>query len=189
MANQLCATTLEKGVSPRTSSESWGGFQRRCSWASAALSRQRIGFEHRTSNFFEGGLCRGSAGERSAITRRRTAALYLFPVPAHVTPAKRMVDTQPGFPSSPPAFYFLASDGHSSQTTEVLESHMSFLRTSDLKRHLSTRSGNMTHHNEPPPTEGSRVILRDGNLITLPPSILEEEAVKTPEINLDQARR
>jgi hypothetical protein len=27
------------------------------------------------------------------------------------------------------------------------------------------------------------VILRDGNLITVPPSILEEEAVKTPEIN------
>jgi hypothetical protein len=39
----------------------------------------------------------------------------------------------------------------------------------------------MTHHNEAPPTEGSRVVLRDGNLITLPPSILEEEAAKTPE--------
>jgi hypothetical protein len=52
---------------------------------------------------------------------------------------------------------------------------MSFLQKSDLKKHLSTRSGNMPHHNEAPPTEGSRVILRDGNLITLPPSILEEE--------------
>jgi hypothetical protein len=58
---------------------------------------------------------------------------------------------------------------------------MSFLQQSDLKRHLSTKSGNTTHHNEAPPTEGSRVVLRDGNLITLPPSILEEEAVKTPE--------
>jgi hypothetical protein len=60
---------------------------------------------------------------------------------------------------------------------------MSFLQKSDLKKHLSTASGNMPHHNEEPPTEGSRVILRDGNLITVPLSILEEEAVKTPEIN------
>jgi hypothetical protein len=60
---------------------------------------------------------------------------------------------------------------------------MSFLQ-SDLKKHLSTRSGNMsTHHNEAMPTEGSRVILRDGNLITLPPPSLEEQAVETPEIN------
>ncbi len=58
---------------------------------------------------------------------------------------------------------------------------MSFLQKSDLKKHLSTKSGNMAHHNEAPPTEGSRVVLRDGNLITLPPSILEEEAAKTPE--------
>ena len=60
---------------------------------------------------------------------------------------------------------------------------MSFLQKSALKKHLSTGSGIMPHHNEAPPTEGSRVILRDGNLITVPPSILEEEAVKTPEIN------
>jgi hypothetical protein len=60
---------------------------------------------------------------------------------------------------------------------------MSFLQ-SDLKKHLSTRSGNMsTHHNEAMPTEGSRVILRDGNLITLPPPSLEEQAVETPKIN------
>jgi hypothetical protein len=60
---------------------------------------------------------------------------------------------------------------------------MSFLQ-SDLKKHLSTRSGNMSsHHNEAMPTEGSRVILRDGNLITLPPLILEEQAVETPKIN------
>jgi hypothetical protein len=51
---------------------------------------------------------------------------------------------------------------------------MSFLQRSDLKKHLSTRSGNITHHNEPQPTEGSLVILRDGNLITVPPSIVEE---------------
>jgi hypothetical protein len=62
---------------------------------------------------------------------------------------------------------------------------MSFLQNSDLKKHLSTKSGNIPHHNEAPPTEGSRVILRDGNLITLPPSVLKEEAVETPEI--DQA--
>jgi hypothetical protein len=78
------------------------------------------------------------------------------------------------------SFHCLASDGPSSQTTELLENRMSFLQNSDMKKHLSTRSGNRTHHNEVPPTEGSRVILRDGNLITLPPSILEEEA---PEIN------
>jgi hypothetical protein len=60
---------------------------------------------------------------------------------------------------------------------------MSFLQRSDLKKHLSTGSSNMPHHNEAPPAEGSRVILRDGNLITVPPSILEEEAIKTPEIN------
>jgi hypothetical protein len=58
---------------------------------------------------------------------------------------------------------------------------MSFLHKSDLKKHLSTKSGNIPHHNEAPPTEGSRVILRDGNLITIPPSILEEKAVKTSE--------
>jgi hypothetical protein len=57
---------------------------------------------------------------------------------------------------------------------------MSFLQQSDLKKHLSTKSGNMTNHKESPPTQGSRVILRDGNLITLPPSILEEGS---PEID------
>jgi hypothetical protein len=92
-----------------------------------------------------------------------------------------MVNTQPGFSSSPPAVHCLASDGRSSQTTELLENGMSFLQKSDLKKHFSTKSGNMTHHNEAPPTDGSRVVLRDGNLITLPPSILEEEAAKTPE--------
>jgi hypothetical protein len=59
---------------------------------------------------------------------------------------------------------------------------MSFLQQSDLKKHLSTRSGNMsTHHNEAMPAEGSRVILRDGNLITLPP--LGEEVVETARID------
>ena len=62
---------------------------------------------------------------------------------------------------------------------------MSFLQQSDLKKHLSTRSGNMsTHHNEAVPAGGSRVILRDGNLITLPPPILGEEVVETPKINM-----
>jgi hypothetical protein len=55
---------------------------------------------------------------------------------------------------------------------------MSFLHKSDLKKHLSTKSGNMPHHNEAPPTEPSRVVLRDGNLITLPPAVLKEEAGK-----------
>jgi hypothetical protein len=51
-----------------------------------------------------------------------------------------------------------------------VENIMSFLQQSDLKKHLSTRSGNMpTHHDEAIPTEGSRVVLRDGNLVTLPP--------------------
>jgi hypothetical protein len=59
---------------------------------------------------------------------------------------------------------------------------MSFLQQSDMKKHLSTRSGNRsTHQNEAIPTEGSRVILRDGNLVTLPP--LEEKAVETTEFN------
>jgi hypothetical protein len=61
---------------------------------------------------------------------------------------------------------------------------MSFLQRSDLKKHFSTKSGKMSaHHNEAMPTEGSRVVLRDGNLITLPPPILEEQAVETPTIN------
>jgi hypothetical protein len=51
---------------------------------------------------------------------------------------------------------------------------MSFLQQSDLKKHLSTKSGNMTYHNDAPRTEVPRVILRDGNLITLPPSIPED---------------
>jgi hypothetical protein len=61
---------------------------------------------------------------------------------------------------------------------------MSFLQQSDLKKHLSTRSGNMsTRHDEAMPTEGSRVILRDGNLIMLPPPILGEELVDTARID------
>jgi hypothetical protein len=51
---------------------------------------------------------------------------------------------------------------------------MSFLQQSDLKKHLSTKSGNMTHHNDAPRTDVPRVILRDGNLVTLPPSNLED---------------
>jgi hypothetical protein len=59
---------------------------------------------------------------------------------------------------------------------------MSFLQQSDLKKHLSTRSGNTSnHHYEGMPAEGSRVILRDGNLITLP--ALEADAVETGDIN------
>ena len=59
---------------------------------------------------------------------------------------------------------------------------MSFLQQSDLKKHISTKSGNRyTHQNDTTPTESSRVILRDGNLVTLPP--LEEQAVETTKFN------
>jgi hypothetical protein len=40
-----------------------------------------------------------------------------------------------------------------------------------------------THHNEAMPAEGSRMILRDGNLITLPPPVQEEQVVETPRID------
>ena len=60
---------------------------------------------------------------------------------------------------------------------------MSFLQRSDLKKHLSTRTGDLHHRSASQPTENARVILRDGNLITLPPSEVEEEAVKTKEID------
>jgi hypothetical protein len=59
---------------------------------------------------------------------------------------------------------------------------MSFLQQSDLKKHLSTKSGNISsHHNDATPAPGSRVILRDGNLITLPAP--EVEAVEMPATN------
>jgi hypothetical protein len=57
---------------------------------------------------------------------------------------------------------------------------MSFLQKSDLKKHLSTKAGNKTH-GLAPITEGSRVILRDGNLITLPSQDLQEDAINAAE--------
>jgi hypothetical protein len=64
---------------------------------------------------------------------------------------------------------------------------MSFLQQSDLKKHLSTRSGNRsTHADEAIPTQGSRVVLRDGNLITLPPPDLEEQAAEPTEFNREE---
>jgi hypothetical protein len=84
--------------------------------------------------------------------------------------------------SSPPAVPNLASDGRSSRTTESVENPMSFLQKSDLKKHLSTKAGNMTHHGRAQTTEGARVVLRDGNLITLPSQDLKEEAINTPEV-------
>jgi hypothetical protein len=64
---------------------------------------------------------------------------------------------------------------------------MSFLQQSDLKKHLSTKSGNKsTHADEAIPTKGSRVVLRDGNLITLPPLTLEEQAVEATEFNREE---
>jgi hypothetical protein len=59
---------------------------------------------------------------------------------------------------------------------------MSFLQRSDLKKHLSTRTGDLPRHIESQPAEAPRVSLRDGNLITLPSSVLKEETVETPEI-------
>jgi hypothetical protein len=105
-------------------------------------------------------------------------------LPAHVSLMKRMVIHTARIPSSPPAVHCLASDGHSPQITESPENLMSFLQQSDMKKHLSTRSSNRpTHQNEAIPTEGSRVILRDGNLITLPPATLEEQSREAPIFN------
>jgi hypothetical protein len=119
-----------------------------------------------------------------ALQVGRSDTAILCSLPPHITPMKRMLNYTARIPSSPPAVHCLASDGHSPQTTDLLENFMSFLQQSDMKKHLSTRSSNVSaHHNESLPTEGSRVILRDGNLITLPPPILEEQAVETPKIN------
>jgi hypothetical protein len=130
------------------------------------------------------------AGNRYAPHRYSPGKAYAiqvaqFALPPHATPMRHRVKHIARSPSSPPADHCLASDGHSSQTTESLENLMSFLQQSDLKKHLSTRSGNMsTHHSEAVPAGGSRVILRDGNLITLPPPTLGERVVETPKINM-----
>jgi hypothetical protein len=58
---------------------------------------------------------------------------------------------------------------------------MSFLQKSDLKKHLSTKAGNKTNLGQAQIAEGSRVVLRDGNLITLPSPDLKEEAINAPE--------
>jgi hypothetical protein len=68
----------------------------------------------------------------------------------------------------------LASDGRSSQITASLENRMSFLQKSDLKKHLSTKSGESSHHVEPKSPGDARVVLRDGNLVTLPIPIAQE---------------
>jgi hypothetical protein len=83
--------------------------------------------------------------------------------------------------SSPPAVSDLASDGRASRTTGSVENPMSFLQKSDLKKHLSSKAGTMNHLGQAHATEGARVVLRDGNLITLPSQDLKEEAIKTPE--------
>ena len=57
---------------------------------------------------------------------------------------------------------------------------MSFLQKSDLKKHLSTKSGEPSHHAEPRLTGDARVVLRDGNLVTLPDPTVAEEIVSTP---------
>ena len=61
---------------------------------------------------------------------------------------------------------------------------MSFLLKSDLKKHLSSRSGRLSSRDDIPVTQTSRVILLNGNLITLPSSVSEEEqALAIPEVN------
>jgi hypothetical protein len=56
---------------------------------------------------------------------------------------------------------------------------MSFLQKSDLKKHLAARATNLSHHSESPSMEHARVILRDGNLITLPDPVKEETITTT----------
>lgn len=51
---------------------------------------------------------------------------------------------------------------------------MSFLQKSDLKKHLSAKVSNVSHPVEPQHTEEARVVLRDGNLITLPAPVVKE---------------
>ncbi len=63
---------------------------------------------------------------------------------------------------------------------------MSFLQKSDLKKHLSAKNG-PSHPNPSQPSEGSRVILRDGNLFTLPAQIVKEDA--TPFIERADGQR
>jgi hypothetical protein len=91
---------------------------------------------------------------------------------------ERMIVPAPS-PSSPPAVSRLASDGRSSQITASQEKLMSFLQKSDLKKHLSTKSGG-PHHVEPTLSGDARVILRDGNLVTLPHPAVPEEIVTAP---------
>jgi hypothetical protein len=62
---------------------------------------------------------------------------------------------------------------------------MSFLQQSDLKKHLSTKSSSKsTHQTDAIPVGVSRVILRDGNLVTLP--LLDEQAAETQKFNLSK---
>jgi hypothetical protein len=56
---------------------------------------------------------------------------------------------------------------------------MSFLQQSDLKKHLSTKSSARPTHQNEAIQEGSRVILRDGNLITLPALIVKDQPKET----------
>ena len=57
---------------------------------------------------------------------------------------------------------------------------MSFLQKSGLKKHLSSKAGHSLQSADPFPTVGARVVLRDGNLVTvLSPA---EEALQVQEI-------
>jgi beta-galactosidase GanA len=51
---------------------------------------------------------------------------------------------------------------------------MSFLQKSALHKHLST-TRHLPRHNEDAPAEGLRVILRDGNLVTVPASATNDQ--------------
>jgi hypothetical protein len=65
---------------------------------------------------------------------------------------------------------------------------MSFLRKSDLKKHLSAQKG-QAHRNDSQPAEGAGVILRDGILITLSDQIPKEDATALSSSRTAQSGR
>jgi hypothetical protein len=50
---------------------------------------------------------------------------------------------------------------------------MSFLQKSALHKHLAA-ARHLPRHKDETPAEGSRVILRDGNLVTVPATTIED---------------
>lgn len=58
---------------------------------------------------------------------------------------------------------------------------MSFLQKSALHKHLSA-SRHLPHHNEQTQLDGSRVVLRDGNFITVPATTVDQARIDKPTI-------